>query len=100
MSILSKLFGKPGGSYPNRGDVAYSRAMKASDELLATLREHEEHTDAARSIIFDIWKQARNIPFMTTVYEAVQEAKSGPEVSENRRYAIMRNGGGRHRMAP
>lgn len=79
----------------SRGDIAYARAMSASDDLLYRIREAGRETDAAREVIADIWSQASNIPFMTTVYEAVQEAKSGPELA--RHMPIAMNGRGYRR---
>lgn len=81
-----------------RGDVAYQRAMDASADLLFRIREAGREADVARVVIADIWAQASNIPFMTTVYEAVQEAKAGPEaLRESRMVPILRNGRGHRR---
>jgi hypothetical protein len=74
--ILSRLFGaKP----ESRGDVAYREAMNISGDLLRHMGEASTSTDAARGLMADIWAQNNNIPFLTTVYEAVQEVKSGSE---------------------
>ena len=80
-SVFGKIFSKSsnGACHPTKGDQAYEQAMAGSDDLIGMLREASPSTDAARSVISDIWAQATNITFMTTVYQAVQEAKSGPE---------------------
>lgn len=74
-SILGRIFGRKPES---RGDGAYREAMRVSGDLLRRMGEHSASTDAARAVMADVWAQHRNIPFLTTVYEAVQEAKSGP----------------------
>ena len=80
------------------GDIAYQKAMEASADLIFRIREAGREADVARIVIADIWAQASNIPFMTTVYEAVQEAKTGPELMrESRMKPILRNGHG-HRF--
>lgn len=81
-----------------RGDIAYDRAMKASTDLLLRIKEAGREMDAARSVMADVLAQADNTPFMTTVYQAVQEAKSGPESLHSGRYIpILINGGGHRR---
>lgn len=76
-SLLGKIFGgRSEAPAPIRGDMAYAMAMVESDDLLKRLRESSRSTDAARAVMSDIWAQNRNIPFLTTVTESVQEAKS------------------------
>lgn len=70
-SLLGRLF----RSAPDEDD-SYARAMTVSGELLTRMREASESTDAARGVMADIWAQNHNVPFMTTVLEAVQEAKA------------------------
>jgi len=79
-SVLGKSFNGNGGAQPSKGESAFKSAMEAADDLLHRLRNGAEDTAAARSVLGDIWAQAHNRPFMTTVYQAVQEAKSGPEI--------------------
>jgi hypothetical protein len=74
------LFGRP----KDASDRAYEEAMGVSNDLIARMREAGDSTDAARAVMADIWAQNHNIPFLTTVYESVQEAKSGPESDKNR----------------
>lgn len=62
-----------------RGDSAFREAMRASADLLRNMGHASASTSAARAIIADVWAQSDNTPFLTTVYESVQEAKSGPE---------------------
>ena len=90
-SILGRIF-RNGNTQPpaiDRGDAAYAQVMSDTTELVDRMRAASRTTDAARSVIADIWMRAQNVPFMATVYEAVQEAKSGPE-------SIRLNGKGRH----
>lgn len=100
--LIKRIFnGEPGhgiASTLTPGDIAYDRAMKASEEVLVSLRQSRPRTEAARSVMSEIWSQAHNVPFMTTVYEAVQEAKSGPDVVRESRYIpFLVNGHGRRR---
>jgi hypothetical protein len=53
--------------------------MDASADLLFRIREAGRESMSPETLMADIWSQAQNVPFMTTVYEAVQEAKTGPE---------------------
>lgn len=78
---MTSLFGKIFGGHadvpaPNRGDLAYTAAMIESEDLLRMLKDSADSTDAARAVMADIWAQHRNVPFLTTVTEAVQEMKS------------------------
>lgn len=73
MNLMDFLFG---GFHARSSDAAYSRAMSASDDLIQRMHENSRSTDAARAVMADIWAQNHNVPFMTTVYEAVQEAKA------------------------
>lgn len=83
---------------PTRGDVAYDRAMRASDDLLERMKEAGREMDAVRAVMADILSGAQNVPFMTTVYQAVQEAKVGPDsMRESGRYVPIRINGRGHR---
>jgi hypothetical protein len=75
-SILARMFGRRPES---RGDVAYNDAMRVSGDLLRRMGESSSSTDAARAIMADVWAQNHNIPFIVTVYESVQEMKSGAD---------------------
>lgn len=76
--FLAKFFGV---TMPeSRGDHLYHEAMRQSTDLVRHMRDCSMSTDAARAIMADVWAQNHNIPFLTTVYEAVQEAKTGPEI--------------------
>jgi hypothetical protein len=76
-SILGRIFGGHADTPPpNRGDMAYAAAMDESEDVLKMLRQSAQSTDAARAVMADIWAQNRNVPFLTTVTEAVQEMKS------------------------
>ena len=78
---MTRIFGRIFGGHadapaPNRGDLAYAAAMDESDHLLKMLKDSARSTDAACAVMADIWAQHRNVPFLTTVTEAVQEMKS------------------------
>lgn len=76
-SILGRMFGKPreaAASAP--ADTAYQRAVAVSDDLLGRMRVAYASSDPARQVFADILAQRHNMPVMTTIYEAVQEATS------------------------
>ena len=62
-----------------RGQTAYKRAMEVSDDLIFRMREASSSNDPVRSVVVDILKRGHNIPFLTTVYEAVEEMKSATD---------------------
>lgn len=65
-----------GGCRTAPAEAKYQQAMAVSDDLLERMREASQSTDAARALMADLWHQKHNMPFLTTVYESVQEAKS------------------------
>ena len=70
--LLARIFGPRAES---KDDSAYREAMRVSGDLLARMRDSSSSTDAARGIMADVWAQNNNIPFLTTVFEAVSEVK-------------------------
>ena len=76
MSLLMRLIGWFHRHGPSQGDVAYRRAMAASDEVIRCMREASGSKDVARAVMADLWAQSHNVPYMTTVYEAAQEMKA------------------------
>lgn len=83
-SILGRIFGEHHEvPQPDRGDMAYAAVMDESEDLLKMLRDSARSTDAARAVMADIWAQNRNVPFLTTVIETVQEMKSPMAQSPN-----------------
>lgn len=76
MRFLSRIF-RP--QRRGESDIAFRRAMGVSSDLIRRMRETSNSNDAVRAVMSDIWAQSHNVPFMVTVFEAVQEAKSGPE---------------------
>mgnify|MGYP003385503432 CR=1 FL=1 len=84
-SILGRIFGQRPSPppLPSKADSAYARTMAFSDDLLRRMQDNSRSTDAARAIMADVWAQNRNIPFMTTVFESVAEAKSGAVYSDS-----------------
>jgi hypothetical protein len=84
MSLLGRIFA------PRRGatDVAFKLAMVVSGDLIHRMRERPSSSEVARSVVADVWERHRNIPFMTSVYETVQEMK------------VVRSNGGLPRALP
>lgn len=75
-SLLGRIFGRGSAraiEAPPPEDSAYATAIRESDELLAKMRAAYASTDPVRQAMADIWAQHHNIPFMTTIHEAVQE---------------------------
>lgn len=75
MSLFTAIF------FPRHreaSEVAYERAVGASDDLIRRMRENPKSADAARDMVADIWDHYQNIPFLTSVYETVQEMKVVP----------------------
>ena len=58
---------------PVASDASYHEAMGASDDLIQKMRESSKSSDAARTVIGHIWAKHHNIPFLTSVFEAVEE---------------------------
>lgn len=75
-SLLGRIFGRSDRRQISRGDAAYAQAMTVSGDLLARMQKYSHSKDAAHAVMADVWAQNRNIPFMTTVFEAVAEAKA------------------------
>lgn len=62
-----------GSSSLRNSDIPYYRAVAATNDVMARMASSPRTTDAARAIMSDIWAQAHNVPFMTTLYETTQE---------------------------
>ncbi len=58
------------------GQAAFNRAMRVTDDFIFRMRQAHNHP--VRSVVSDIISNADNVPFMTTVYEAVEEMKVIP----------------------
>ena len=71
-----RIFGNLFARQPSPGEAAFNQATRINTELIMHMREVSGSTDAVRAIMADIWAQHNNVPFLTTVYEAVQEMKS------------------------
>ena len=54
------------------------KAIKIADELTDTMRRYKSGNDPVEALIIDLRRHRKNVPFLTTVYEAVQEAKPYP----------------------
>ena len=80
-ALIARIFGHRPEA---RGDAAYREAMHISGDLLRYMGEASTSTDAARGLMADIWAQNHNIPFLTTVYQSVQEMKSGTDQKPER----------------
>jgi hypothetical protein len=80
-SILGRIFGNTPSPppLPGAGEQVYQQAMTESRALREKMRECSSSTDAVRAVMADIWAQNNNVPFLVTVFEAVQEVKSGTD---------------------
>mgnify|MGYP003386932472 CR=1 FL=1 len=89
-SILGKIFHtRPlPPPLPTKADRTYARAMAVSDDLLRKMHDYSRSNDAALAVMADVWAQNHNVPFMVTVYEAVEEAKSGATYSDSSQQRI------------
>lgn len=75
MTRFLKIFGAGNGvGQRSETESKYATAMKISDELRERMRSYSEGADPAKGVLADIWSQRHNVPFMTTVVEAVAEA--------------------------
>lgn len=72
MKLMNALFGFRSSS----ADTAFDEAMNVSDDLIKHMQETSQSRDAVRAVMADVWAQRNNIAFMTTTFEAVQEAKA------------------------
>lgn len=72
VEVLSRFFAAPA-----KAPDAYDRAMSVSGNVLQKMEEASESHDAARAVMAGLWLHSRNVPFMTTVYQAVEEVSSG-----------------------
>lgn len=76
-SILGRMFNSNRArsieTAPPAEESAYAVAVRESDDLLAKMRAAYSSTDPVRQAMADIWAQRHNIPFQTTITEAVQE---------------------------
>jgi len=57
-------------------DDKYKLAMQESDELLAGIREAEQAPDPISAMMRTLWAHRGNIPFATTMHEAIEEMRS------------------------
>lgn len=76
-SVLGRLFGaraeerRAVQSPPTESRVAV--ALRESDELLQKMRTAYQSNDPVRQAMADLWAQRHNVPYVTSVYETVQE---------------------------
>lgn len=73
--IIHRIFQRA----PANGHDRYDAAMAISGELIADMRATNGSMDAVRSLVTDILQRRHNVPVVTTIYEAVQELKSGTD---------------------
>ena len=59
------------------GSTAAREAIAVSGELIKQMQEKSRSNDPARALMADVWAQRHNVPYVTTMYEANQEMKSG-----------------------
>lgn len=54
-------------------DIAYREAMRVSDDLLERMRNSTIAGDVNRTLLGALLSKRNNIPFLTSVYETIQE---------------------------
>lgn len=65
-------------SRKTNGNSALAEADKAidmADGLISHIRSMNGNTHTVKEMMGDIWAHRENTPFVTTVYEAIQEVK-------------------------
>lgn len=76
-SIFGRIFSlRPIPAPPVQASAAedrYAVAVRESDDLLQKMRAAYASTDPVRQAMADIWAQRHNVPYVTSVYETVQE---------------------------
>lgn len=76
-SILGRIFGdkpsRPIETPAPAEESAYAVAMRESDDLLARMRAAYASNDPVRQAMADLWAQRHNVPYVTSVFETVQE---------------------------
>ncbi len=63
---------------PHKKPVAIERAnvaIRMADELTQSMRSYSSGNDPIKGLMADLWQHRNNVPFVTTVYEAIQEVK-------------------------
>lgn len=58
-------------------DELADQAISMADTLTHDIRNLNGNTHTIKAMISDIWHYRENTPFVTTVYEAIQEVKPG-----------------------
>ena len=64
---------------PVNGHDRYEAAMSSSSELIGRMRAINGPHDTVRALITDILAKGQNVPFVTSIFETVQELKSGTD---------------------
>jgi hypothetical protein len=72
--ILDFFRGK--GASPDRASDLYHKAISETDHFIEQLREESGQSEPVRELVADIWQYRRNVPVITTLYEANQEMMS------------------------
>ena len=62
-------------------DIAYREAMRVSDDLLDRMRNSAVAGDVNRTLLGALLARRNNIPFLTSVYETIQEMDV-PEIKD------------------
>lgn len=57
-------------------DFKFDRAMAESEDLLARMAEARKSANPIQALTTALWRHRNNVAFMTTVVEAVEEAKA------------------------
>lgn len=73
MTLFERLRALLSNGEAYKPDPAYSKAIEMSNDLIDKMRKNQDAKNPVTALMADIWMQRHNIPYMTTVYEAVQE---------------------------
>lgn len=62
----------------NKASPALEKADNAIamvDDLTNSMRAYSAGNDPVKALMSDLWQHRNNVPFVTTIYEAIQEVK-------------------------
>jgi hypothetical protein len=79
---LRALFSSPSTSESTEN---FRAAIRVSKDLIDQMRKDQDSRNPVTALMADIWMQRHNMPYMTTIYEAVQEVETAVAWSEQTR---------------
>ena len=74
-SLLAKIF-RRGAETHNQADELYHKARAEADEFIDRLKELSAADEPVCQLFADLWQFRKNVPVVTTMYEAHQEMMS------------------------